>query len=271
MVTTEVTGIFQSAIIVRSAIVKVLQELRENPSLIRDALASLPQDDLTAGRYGEKTIDECVRWFCATNVPVKLGLSLTQLTSPCISVELNNGDEGEATLGDVNYTASEPDPWNPGHARQLASVHSRESVTVIVMAQGEPEYLLFLSTLVRFGILRNKETLLDERGFARLTWSAGVFGAMQDVPGRENFFAHTLRLNGAVRHCWPVPVAKDQPTTYIESVPFGPMAAAPVSNDTATAVSVPVTPSNPVGGDPFDPSNWLDRDIVSGEVVTEIP
>ena len=265
-VTTEVTGIFQSSIIVRSAIIVALKELRDDPNLIRDALQSLPQDDLTAGKYGEKTIEECVRWFTQTNCPVKLGLSLTQLTSPCIAVELNNGDEGEATIGDIDYNISEDDPWRPGHQRQLASVHSRESVTVTCFVQGEPEYLLFLSTLLRFGLLRHKEDLLDARGFARLTWSAGVFGAMPDAPGRENFFAHTLRLNGYVRHVWPVPLAAGQADTRIEDTPFGPLVAAAVHNETNDASSVPVTPVAPItGGDPFNPEDWEDRDMITGQ------
>jgi hypothetical protein len=267
MATTEVTGIFQTPIIVRSAIIKSLQELREDPTLIEDALACLVQDDLTAARYGEKTVAQCVEWFTKTNIPVKLGLSLTQLTSPCISVELSGGDETEATLGDVNYTPSEEDPRRPGHYRQLASVHSRESVNVIVMVQGEVEYLLFLSSLLRFAVLRHKEDLFDDRGFARMTWGAGVFGSMPEAPGRENFFANTVRVTGYVRHVWPVPLAKDQPDTAISSVPFGPRVAPVAQNTEGTATSVPATPSEPgpAGANPFDPANWLDRDIISGK------
>lgn len=264
---TNATGIFQGAIIIRSAIIKALQELRENPTLIRDALSSLPQDVLTSKKYGEKTIDECVRWFTQTNVPVKLGLALTNLTSPCISVELTSSEEAEATLGDVDYKVIERDPWNPTQARELASVHSREAYSVIMMVQGEPEFLLFLDTLVRFGILRHKEDLLDDRGFARLTWSVGPAGAMQDVPGRENFFARTLRLNGFARNCWPVAPKPGQPMGFIESTHFGPRVAPVAQNSDGTATSVPVTPSEPgpAGADPFDVSTWLDRDIVSGK------
>lgn len=264
--TTEVTGIFQGAIIIRTALIKALQELREDPNLIRDALSSLPQDDLTADRYGEKTISQCIRWFTETKVPVKLGLLLSQLTSPCIAVELNNGDEAEATLGDVDYNVVENDPWRPGHQRELASVQARESYTITVFVQGEPEYLLFLDTLVRFGILRHKEDLLDERGFSRLTWTVGVAGAVPEAPGRENFFARSIQLNGYVRHCWPVPLAKGQADTPIEEVPFGPRIAAPVHNDTSDATSSPVTPVEPVvGGDPFNPEDWELRDMLTGE------
>lgn len=267
MVTTEVTGIFQTPIIVRSAIIKSLQELREDPTLIEDALASLPQDDLTAKRYGDKTVAECVDWFTKTNVPVKLGLAITQLTSPCISVELSGGDETESTIGDVNYTASEEDPRRAGHFRQLASVHSRESVNVIVMVQGEPEYLLFLSSLLRFAVLRHKEDLLDARGFTRMTWGAGVFGAMHEVPGRENFFAHTFRVTGYVRHCWPVPLASGQPDTVISDTPFGPRVAPVAQNLEGTATSVAQTPTEPgpQGANPFDVADWADRDIISGK------
>lgn len=264
-VQTEVVGIFQGAIVIRSALLRILQEFRDDSNLIYDALGSLPQDDLTAGRYGEKTIDECKRWFLGTKVPVKLGLALTQLTSPCISVELNNGDEAEATLGDVNYQVVEENPWKSGHQRTLGSVHARESYNIMLFVQGEPEYLLFLDSLVRFGILRHKEDLLDERGFTRLTWSVGVAGGVPEAPGRENFFARTIRLNGFVRHVWPVPLRSGQYDTPIEDTPFGPRVAQAVHNADGTATSSPVTPVEPVvAGNPFDPTDWEDRDIVTG-------
>jgi len=264
---TNVTGIFQGAIIIRSAIIKALQELREDPTLIRDALASLPQDVLTSKRYGEKTLDECVRWFTSTNVPVKLGLTLTQLTSPCISVELSSSDEAESTLGDTDYNVIERDPWNPMQARTLGSVHSKESYSVIMMVQGEPEFLLFLDTLVRFGIFRHKEDLLDERGFSRLTWNVGPAGAMTDIPGRENFFARTLRLNGYARNVWPMPLKAGQSATFITNTHFGPRVAPVAQNLEGTATSTPQTPTEPgpQGADPFDPATWDDRDIISGK------
>lgn len=264
---TEVTGVFQGAIIIRSAIIRALQELRENPNLIWDALASLPQDDLTAGRYGELTIQQCIDWFTKTNCPVKLGLVLTQMTSPCVSVELVGGDEAEATIGDVDYNVVEEDPWSPGNSRELASVHARESYSINCFVQGEPEYVLFLDTLVRFGIFRHKEDLLDERGFARLTWSVGPAGSVPDRPGMENFFARTFRLNGYVRHVWPVPLKKGQNAGPISQVEFGPGVAAAVHNDQSIATSDAVTPVDPKppGGDPFNPSDWEDRDILSGQ------
>lgn len=263
---SEVTGIFQGALILRSAVLRAMQELRENENLIRDCFASLPQDDLTKERYGEKTVEECVRWFVNANIPVKLGISLTQLTSPCVSIELNNGDEAEATLGDVDYGVVEDDPWRPGHQRELASVQARESYTITTFIQGEPEFLLFLSSLLLFAILRHKEDLLDDRGFTRMTWNRGVFGAMPDQPGREMFFANTLRLNGFVRNCWPVPLKKGQADTPITDTPFAEGVAAAVHNDTGTATSSPVTPTDPtVGANPFDQADWLDRDMLTGK------
>lgn len=267
-VSTEVTGIFQGDLVIRSAVIVALQELRDNPTLIQDALASLPQDDLTSQRYGDKTVQQCVDWFTNTKIPVKLGLNLSMLSSPCIAIELNNQDEAESTIGDVNYEASEPDPYNPGLFRKLASLQARESYNVTVLVQGEPELMLFLYTLVLFGLLRHKEDLLDDRGYNRLTFSVGVAAKLDEVPGAEQFFLRAIRLNGYSRHCYPVPLdpSNRNGAGIIDRVEFGPRIAAVATDATGTASSSPVTPDQPTvaGSGPFDPADWDDRDIISG-------
>jgi len=261
--TTSVVGIFQGEIIIRSALSLALRELREVPSLIDDALASLPQDDITAGKYGSKTIEECRRWFLGTPIPIRFGLSLNQIVSPLIAIESSGGDEAESTIGDVDYDVSEDDPYFDEHGRSLASVHARESYQVVMLVQGEPELLLFLSTLVRFGFLRHKEDLLDARGVTRVTWSMGPFSAMNGIPGRENFFTQNLRINCYVRHSWPVPTAE---TAIITSIPAQTLNAMSVHTD-GTATSRPVTPSEPPGGVTLNLTDWGERDISSGRIV----
>jgi hypothetical protein len=382
---TVINGIFQGDIIIRSAVIQALQELRQNPSLIDDVLAGLPKDSLTSGRYGDKTIQQCKDWFLKTDVPVRLGLVLGQLKSPIIAIEMNQNAEEMSTLGDVNYETSEAQPtsfaatrphyvvesvtgttvvvtaaiaantpqtgvlsinaveysftaWsgstftvasvvaNPGDSvylvdiltvtpvpvdafvptsgsfkvgsttyaytgldrtngffsgitphlaiasgtitfpwrRALESVQSRESYNINVMVEGEPEYLLFLYSLVLFGILRRKEDLLDARGFMRMTWQVGVAG-MLDPSLRENFFTRSIQLTGFVMHGWP----KYDPNNslgLISEVPFGGEFAPPVHNADGDATSTPQTPTEPPppGHDPFQEANWADRDVLSG-------
>jgi hypothetical protein len=325
---TAINGVFQGDIIVRSAVVTALQEIRQNPSLIDDVLAGLPKDILTSGRYGDKTIDQCKKWFLNTEVPVRLGLVLAQLKSPIITIAMNQNAEEQATLADVNYETGEVDqtsytvvsnttttmtvsdvidayvpsagtftvgttvrtytgidrttktfsgmtivgtiapgtlvtfPWR----RALESVHARESYEVTVMVEGEVEYLLFLYSLLLFGLLRRKEDLLDARGFTRMTWQVGVAG-MLDPSLRENFFTRSIQLTGFVQHGWP----KYDPNNVlglIGAVEFGGAMAPVALNADHDATSTPQTPSEPLPPtyDPFSPADWADRDMLSGKL-----
>jgi hypothetical protein len=325
---TVINGIFQGDIIIRSAVVTALKELRENPSLIDDVLAGLPKDVLTSGRYGDKTIDQCKKWFLNTEIPVRLGLALAQLKSPIITIAMNQNAEEQATIGDVNYEVGEADPTTytvlsntassltvnevidavvpstgsftvgttvrtytsvdratktfggmtivgtitPGTTvtfpwrRALESVQSRESYDITVMVEGEVEYLLFLYSLVLFGILRRKEDLLDARGYTRMTWQVGVAG-MLDPSLRENFFTRAIQLTGFVQHGWP----KYDPRNtlgLISTVDFGGEMAPAVHNADGDATSTAQTPTEPPppGHDPFQEADWADRDILSGKL-----
>jgi hypothetical protein len=208
---TVLGGIFQGDIVIRTAVIRALRELREHPELIYDALASLPQDDLTADVYGEKTISACREWFLATKVAVKLGISLSHL--------------------------SEPDPHKPGNVRRLESVVANETYNIAIFGVGEPEYLLFLYTLVLFGLMRNKQELLADRGFDVTSFSVGVAGAL-DQGSPENIYIRTIQLSGKVRHSWPTTSAPK-----VERVEMG------VTN---------------LNRDPFLPPDWEDRDMLTG-------
>jgi hypothetical protein len=236
---TVLGGIFQGDIVIRTAVIRALRELREHPELIYDALASLPQDDLTADVYGEKTISACREWFLATKVAVKLGISLSHLgdAPAVIAVEMGTNTEGEATLGDVHFQPSEPDPHKPGNVRRLESVVANETYNIAIFGVGEPEYLLFLYTLVLFGLMRNKQELLADRGFDVTSFSVGVAGAL-DQGSPENIYIRTIQLSGKVRHSWPTTSAPK-----VERVEMG------VTN---------------LNRDPFLPPDWEDRDMLTG-------
>lgn len=106
---TGARGIFQSAVIIRSAMQAALQDLRANPFLLDYAFASLAQDELTADKngYGEQQIERAKQWFLAqTKIPVVMNTRYGDPYFPCISIELRESIEDENTLGDM-------DPENP--------------------------------------------------------------------------------------------------------------------------------------------------------------
>lgn len=196
-------GIFQGDIVLQSAVELMLRELKANPGLIEDALASLPQDLVTADKYGNSTISQCKKWFADTSVDVLLGLKFQYMSKPAIvAIELGDESENEATLGDKNYDPIENHPRKPGVKRAVESLHADASYTVAVFAQGEPEYMLFLQTLMLFQLLRRKEDLLDLRGYAVSKFTMGT-AALIEPTTKEMIYLRAIKLSGKVRHGWP--------------------------------------------------------------------
>ena len=97
-----ITGIHQSDIIIRTAILEGIADLRRNPYLLDYVFASLNKDDLTSKVYGQKEISQAKSWFLKTDVPVFLNTRQDKSKFPCISVGLNSSIEQENTLADVD-------------------------------------------------------------------------------------------------------------------------------------------------------------------------
>jgi hypothetical protein len=249
MAITEVVGIFQGDIIVKSAVEIGLKELKANPDLIDDVLASLPQDDLTSDRYGSKTITQCKKWFADTEVETLLGLKFRYMEKPAIvAIELGDENENETTIGDRNYEPIEDHPRKPGIRRCVESLHADASYTVAVFAHGEPELMLFLQSLVLFQLLRRKEDLLDARGYAVSKFSMGT-AALIEPNTREMIYLRAIKLHGKVRHGWP-----KKEGGIIQSVP------------TAMIPEVAGQPSPSPAPVAFSDLDFLNMDVLSGGV-----
>lgn len=105
--TTEALGVHQSDVIIRTAIVAALADLRANPWLLDYVFASLPRDDRTMKDYGEKEVQRAREWFLKTNIPVFMVPRLDESKVPCITIKLMESSEAEVTLGDVHYKPQE--------------------------------------------------------------------------------------------------------------------------------------------------------------------
>jgi hypothetical protein len=138
---TQIVGIHQSDIVIRSAIEAALADLRANHWLLDYVFASLPQDTLTWKEYGEKDLQEAKKWFMTTNVPVSVLPRMNESKWPQITIELMESSEvvPESTMGDVNY---DPNEYNdrtwPALTPQFTPVSYVPSTGVIKLA-GECE------------------------------------------------------------------------------------------------------------------------------------
>jgi len=238
-------GWFQSDIVIKSAVEIALLELKKDPGLIEDCLAGLPQDMLTSGKYGNKTIEQCKRWFASTEIEVLLGIQFRYLEKPAmIAIELGEENENEVTLADKNYQPLEQHPRKPGIMRAVESLYADASYTLAVFAHGEPELMLFLYSLVAWQLLRRKEDLLDARGFVVSRYSAGT-ASFLDPNSQEKIYVRTIRLNGKIKHSWPKKEG-------------GIITSAPVAIYPEPTTSPPPSPT-PIA---FTDPNFLEQDIL---------
>jgi hypothetical protein len=108
--TSEATGIFQSDLLIRHAVVEGFKELRANQWLLDYVMAGIKFDDLTKKVYGQKDVDNMKKWFLKTDIPVIVYGSLVAVEAPAITIALQSSNEAENTLGDVHYVPQEDVP-----------------------------------------------------------------------------------------------------------------------------------------------------------------
>jgi hypothetical protein len=107
MATTATQGIFQSDVVLRTALLTAIKDVRENPWLLDYAFMGLKQDTLTAFDYGEKQVMEAKRWFMKTDIPVFHSLMTEPPKLPSITITMVNSQETDVTLGDVHHDPHE--------------------------------------------------------------------------------------------------------------------------------------------------------------------
>jgi hypothetical protein len=274
-----------SDIVVRTAIIEGLAEIREKPYLLDFIFSALLDDELTLHEYGEKEAKEARDWFLNTDITVSMATRADMVKAPMIAISLEDFSEGSSTLGDTHYDPREsinveeiviqPDkavgPFTPKeydsetgivtlpssfttdriyagmllvdpktkktyaiqevldeesftietgvrasftkayvapatsfYMASLESVEEREAYRIDLYVSGNATQLRYLYAIVKFALHRNKEKLLEARGFERSVLSGGgerIFGGSMEKP--EVFFTRNFMLTGYVRQYWP--------------------------------------------------------------------
>jgi hypothetical protein len=103
-------GIHQSDVVLRTAIIAGMDDLRANPDILDYVFASLPKDPLTKDIYGAASVEDAKKWFLETEVPVMMNTRVDESKVPCITIGLLSSVEDTSSIGDVHYQASEPGP-----------------------------------------------------------------------------------------------------------------------------------------------------------------
>lgn len=102
-VDTVVQGIFQSDLIIKSAIIGALNEALANPDLLDYVFVSMPKDEITNQVYGINEVNQAKKWFQNTNIKILHDVQVTKAEWPCVSISLLDSVEAEFTLGDIHY------------------------------------------------------------------------------------------------------------------------------------------------------------------------
>ncbi|HVT62197.1 MAG TPA: hypothetical protein VHD33_01755 [Legionellaceae bacterium] len=105
---TNITGIFQSDLVLQSAIATALDRIEANPDEIDYIFQSMVKDPITKTMYGQAQIDSFKHWFLNTNIPVAPAFRVSEENlPPIITFSLISSDETDQTLGDVHYIPQE--------------------------------------------------------------------------------------------------------------------------------------------------------------------
>ena len=98
--------ITQTDLILRSALIAGIRDLRARPYLLADVFSQCATDALLQQEFGYKEIKRATDWFLKVNLPVVLQHRLDSVELPCISIALLSSGErvGETYLGDYGDT-----------------------------------------------------------------------------------------------------------------------------------------------------------------------
>lgn len=100
-------GIFQSDIVVRTAIIAALDDIRANPWNLDFVFQWLLHDELTLAQYGYKELEDSKNWILNNQIEVSLGYNYNNIKIPHIVIWQGEGSETQQILGDVSDTNPE--------------------------------------------------------------------------------------------------------------------------------------------------------------------
>lgn len=175
-------GIFQSDVIIRSALIEAIADLRKNPWLLDYVFLGLAKDTVTAKRYGQKQMAEAKKWLMETNVPVYIATANTDDAKfPSITIALSESGEADTTLGDVHYDPTEPvEGEDPVLAGPFAPVSYSPLTSIMRVPQEVVEGLSLLPGMVvqDAGGKRHSVTAVENDAITLSPGGVGNFGSV---------------------------------------------------------------------------------------------
>lgn len=130
-------AIFQGDLVIRSALVEGIADLRKHPWMIDDIFAQCAQEASLSQEYGYKEIRRAREWFEAHDIPVVMDHRKDDIRLPCITVHLSKASEAldRTNLGDQGL-----DEFLGGDAdEQVIDPKETEIRPVVILGPFTPE------------------------------------------------------------------------------------------------------------------------------------
>lgn len=292
---SDINGIFQGDLIIKTAIELALEDMRKNTWLIEDVFSSLNENPILKKRYGMQEIARAKEFVLNNKIDVYMHHRLDKMNYPCITISIGSSSEDKslATLGDQSVAFEEFDPNDIGKpikylvppfksisydkvtglleipttiqeyryldkgmllidpktgnawtingkggdhglfvaadtklpkgelaiipryhiykARRERAI-SQEQYNIGCHVHGDPSTLIFLFGVVKYGLFRYREGLLEYNNFqlSNLTCTDMIKNDGMDT---ENIYSRWITLSGQVEESWI-----KTPKRYIEAV-----------------------------------------------------
>lgn len=104
---SHIRGIVENSFVIRTALIAGLADVKANPELLNYVFARMIEDELTQDNIRLDIMRTFTEWVINADIKVVLYPKLDNISFPMISININDSTEGENTLGDVHYVASE--------------------------------------------------------------------------------------------------------------------------------------------------------------------
>ena len=106
---SDINGIFQGDLIIKTAVELSLEDMRKNPWLIEDVFSSLLENPILAKRYGAKEIARAKEFILNNKIDVYMHHRLDKMNYPCVTISIGQSTEDKslATLGDGSVAFEE--------------------------------------------------------------------------------------------------------------------------------------------------------------------
>jgi len=183
-------GVHQSDVLIRSALILGMADIRKNPFLLDHIFGSLPNDLITNKEYGKKQVDAAKKWFLNTNIPVFMNTRLDEAKFPCITIALLESNEDANTFGDIHYKPyQELDGTTPDVWAVLAGPFTPTSYDYVTGEMVLPDSVVAAVTL------STKMVIVDASGTTHAIEDASDIDTITLAAGTvANFAGSTIRI-----------------------------------------------------------------------------